>query len=75
MLRTLIAGRSQIGALATELGDALLTKPEYRRRIEKITPPLVVKSFYLVFGKRYYQTHTQLAEDLWNHLAVVLDAK
>lgn len=75
VLRTLIAGRSQLGALATELGDELLAKPEFRRRIEKIAPPLVVKPFYLVFGKRYYQTHTQLVEDLWNHLAVVRDAK
>lgn len=75
VLRMLLAGRSQLGALVTELGDEMLTKPEFRRQIEKITPPLVVKSYYLIFGKRYYETNTRLVEELWNHLAVVRDAK
>ncbi len=75
VLRMLVAGRSQLGALVTELGDELLAKPEFRRQIEKIAPPLVVKSYYLIFGKRYYETHTRLAEELWNHLAVVRDSK
>lgn len=75
VLRMLIAGRSQLGSLVTELGDEMLTRPEFRSQIEKITPPLVVKSYYLIFGKRYYDTHTRLVEALWNHLAVVRDAK
>lgn len=75
VLRMLIAGRSQLGSLVTELGDEMLTQPEFRRQIEKITPPLVVKSYYLIFGKRYYETNTRLVEDLWNHLAVVREAK
>lgn len=75
VLRMLIAGRSQLGALVTELGDEMLTKPEFRRQFEKISPPLVVKSYYLIFGKRYYETNTRLVEELWNHLAVVRDAK
>ena len=51
------------------------TKPEFRRQIEKISPPLVVKSYYLIFGKLYYDANTRLVEELWNHLAVVRDAK
>ncbi len=75
VLRMLMAGRFQLGALLTEVGDELLTKPEFRRQIEKIAPPLVVKSYYLIFGKRYYEANTRLAEELWNHLAVVRDTK
>lgn len=75
VLRMLIAGRSQLGVLVTELGDELLTKPEFRRKIEKITPPLVVRSYYLIFGKRYYENNTRLVEELWNHLAVVRVSK
>ena len=75
VLRMVMAGRSQLGALVTELGDEMLTKPEFRRQVEKITPPLVVKSYYLIFGKRYYENNTRLVEELWNHLAVVRDAK
>ena len=75
VLRMLIAGRAQLGALVTELGDDLVTKPEFRRQIEKITPPLVVKSYFLIFGKPYYDANTRLVEELWNHLAVVREAK
>lgn len=75
VLRNVISGRAQLGALDTELGDSLMTRPEFRAQIEKIDPPLVVKSYYLVFGRHFYEDNTELVEELWNHLAVVRDAK
>jgi polar amino acid transport system substrate-binding protein len=75
VLRMLVAGRSQLGALVTEQGEDLMAKPEFRRQFEKIDPPLVVKTYYLVFGKRYYDANTRLVEELWDNLAVVRDAK
>ncbi len=75
VLRMLIAGRAQLGALVTEQGEELMTKPEFRRQFEKLDPPLVVKSYYLVFGKRYYDANSRLVEELWDRLAVVREAK
>lgn len=75
VLRMLIAGRSQLGALVTEQGEELMAKPEFRRQFEKLDPPLVVKAYYLVFGKRYYDANTRLVEELWDRLAVVREAK
>ena len=75
VLRTVMAGRSQLGALLTEQGDELMNKPEFRRQFEKLDPPLVVRTHYLVFGKRFYDANARLVEELWDHLAVVREAK
>ncbi len=75
VFKMLIAGRSQLGALVTEQGDETLAKPEFRKQLEKLTPPLVVKDYYLVFGRRYYEDNRRMVEEMWDHLAVVRDAK
>ena len=75
VLRMLIAGRSQLGVLVTEQGEELMEKPEFRRQFEKLDPPLVIKAYYLVFGKRYYDANARLVEELWDRLAVVREAK
>jgi polar amino acid transport system substrate-binding protein len=75
VFKMLIAGRAQLGALVTEQGDETMAKPEFRKQIEKLSPPLVVKDYYLIFGKRYYEDNHRLVEELWNHVAVVRDAK
>ena len=75
VLKMLIAGRVQLGALVTEQGDALLTKPEFGRKLEKLMTPLVVKPYFLVFSKSFYASNTKLVEDLWDSLAAVRDSK
>ena len=75
VLKMLIAGRSQLGTLITEQGEETMAKPEFRKQIEMLPQPLVVKDYYLIFGQRYYQSNKRLVEELWDHLAVVRDAK
>ncbi len=40
----------------------------------KLTPPLVSKDYFLVFGKNYYQKNKDLCEKFWSQIAKVRDA-
>ena len=75
VFKMLIAGRAQLGALVTEQGEETMARPEFRKQIEMLSPPLVVKDYYLMFGQRYYEDNRRMVEELWNHLALVRDGR
>ncbi|MCG2586134.1 hypothetical protein [Massilia sp. TS11] len=60
-----LAGRSNV--MATYAGDAraLLERPEFRGRLELLTPALSSGTYYLAFNRNYYKAHTAQVEALW----------
>ena len=74
VLKMIIAGRSDLGAMVTEDGDQLLTLPAYSQKLEKIKLPLVAKPYFLIFGKRFYSENAVLVERLWSALVIVRDS-
>lgn len=65
ILRRVLMGSLQGAALQTAAADHLLSNPEFSGKIEKIDPPLTVKSYFLVFGKDYYSQNERPANALW----------
>lgn len=75
VFRMLMAGRSQFGAMVTEQGEETMKQAEFQGHIEKVLPPLVVKDYYLIFGKRYYKDNKRMVETLWSQLSDVRDLR
>ncbi|MBC7951011.1 MAG: transporter substrate-binding domain-containing protein [Rhodospirillaceae bacterium] len=51
-------------------GDALLATGEFAN-VEKVTPPLVTKDYFVMFSHQFYDGKRALAESLWGKLAEV----
>lgn len=75
VFRMLMARRSQFGVMVTEQGEETMKLAEFQGQIEKVTPPLIVKDYYLIFGKRYYEDNKRLVEALWAQLSEVRDLR
>ncbi|MBY0446740.1 MAG: hypothetical protein K2Q15_16215 [Burkholderiales bacterium] len=57
-LKKLIVNRVVAVALQTQEGDRTLTLiPELANKIEKVTPPLIEKNYYLMFSKEFYKNN------------------
>lgn len=65
VLRRVLTGDLQGAALQSEFTDRLLQLPEFQGRIEKVTPPLLEKSYFLVFNKSYFARNEPTATALW----------
>jgi len=68
-MRKLVVGRVDLVALLTFEGDALLEKAEFSDKVEKLSPPLIEKPYFLIFNKDYYRNNKKLADDLWAAVA------
>jgi polar amino acid transport system substrate-binding protein len=74
-LKKLLAGRLDGVALQTLEGDnSLATVPEFSARIEKISPPLVDKPFFLMLSKQVVGKYPDFSKDLWKTLAEVRES-
>ena len=74
-LQKLLFGRLAAVALQTEEGDFnLANNPEYRNKIEKITPMLVEKPYFLIFSRQFYAHHSGYAQQVWDAIEVVRES-
>ncbi len=74
-LKKLLAGRVDAVALQTLEGDnALRTTPEFAAKIEKLSPALVDKPFYLMLSKQLVGRYPDFAKDVWKALAEVRES-
>jgi len=71
-LRMLLRGRFAAVALQTQEGDSLLNG-EFSE-IERVEPALVEKPYFLVFSRRFFAEHADLANELWNGVAKVRES-
>ncbi|WP_196159075.1 ABC transporter substrate-binding protein [Reinekea sp. G2M2-21] len=68
-LRMLQAGHVNRAALQTVTGDYLLANDRTFDNIVRLDPPLVIKPYFLLFGRRFYEQHPNLTEAIWTELA------
>jgi polar amino acid transport system substrate-binding protein len=74
-LKKLIAGRVDAVALQTLEGDnAISTTPEFASKVEKVTPPLVDKPFFLMLSKQFVAKYGDFSKDVWKALADVRES-
>jgi polar amino acid transport system substrate-binding protein len=46
--------------------EFLADNPAYRKNIIKVEKPLKRKEYYLVFSRRFYNEHKELAHAIWD---------
>lgn len=74
-LQKLAAGRVVAVALQTQEGDAQLEQnPELAARIERVSPVLVEKPYFLVFSRAYYARHETQVRAIWATIAKVRES-
>ncbi|MEH8199154.1 transporter substrate-binding domain-containing protein [Aeromonas allosaccharophila] len=75
MLKKLVMDRAQATAIQTEVADSILAAhPELQARIERLSPVLVEKPYYLVFSHHFYQAHPQQSRQVWDAIEQVRDS-
>lgn len=67
-LTMLKAGRIDAVAAQEVTADELLKKPEYAK-VEKVSPPIVTKSYFLLFSHQIAQKDPDLVKKFWTTLA------
>jgi len=74
-LEKLLKHRVQALALPTGEGDeALKRDARWAQRVQRLDPPLVEKSYYLVYSHAYYGSNELQAKRLWAELAQVRES-
>jgi polar amino acid transport system substrate-binding protein len=73
-LRKLLAGRLQVVALQTQEGDNSITQSEFSGKVEKMSPPLVEKPYFLMLSKQFYGKHTEFANEVWDTVVSVRES-
>lgn len=69
-LDKLIRGRVHAVALPTGEGDdALKREPRWGQVVQKVEPPLVEKSYFLLYSRAFFAAHEPVARRLWDELA------
>jgi polar amino acid transport system substrate-binding protein len=73
-LRKLVAGRLSAAALLTLEGDESIKQAEFADKVEKVSPPLVEKPYYLIFSKQFYARYKDFANNVWDQIAAVRES-
>lgn len=74
-LQKLLLGRLAAVALQTEEGDAnIANNPEFRAKIEKMSPVLVEKPYFLIFSRQFYAHHPGYAQQVWDTVESVRES-
>ncbi|OHD24424.1 MAG: hypothetical protein A2086_01390 [Spirochaetes bacterium GWD1_27_9] len=69
-LKKLLADALDLVAALETQGDYLIEKyPEFSKNIEKLSPPIASKNYYLMLSNQFVNKNPQLAEKIWNALA------
>ncbi|MFC4158343.1 substrate-binding periplasmic protein [Chitinimonas lacunae] len=73
-LKKLAGGRVQgVALLTVEADNSLKGNPEFAN-IEKVSPPLVEKPYYLMLAKPFHAKYPKASEDLWAAVAAVRES-
>jgi len=76
-LRMLTTRRLKLVALQTVTADSALNEQENKHRynaIEKLTPPLISKPYYLMLSNRLMIDHPVLAQGIWDEIKLIREA-
>lgn len=74
-LRKLLAGRIDAAALQTLEGDnALSTNAEFAAKVEKVSPALVDKPFFLMLSKQFVGKYADFSKEIWKTVADVRES-
>ena len=74
-LQKMLLGRVVAVALQTNQGDSALAKnPEFKLNIERITPLLVEKPYFLMFSKQFYQQNPEFSAAVWQTIELVRES-
>jgi len=75
-LKKLLLGRVDAVALQTLEGDnSLASDPEFAAKVEKLTPPLVDKPFFLMLSKQLVTRYGAFSKEVWKSLAEVRESQ
>jgi len=73
--RKLIAGRVDAVALQTlEAANSVASIAEFAAQVEKVSPALVNKPYFLMFSKQFSGKYADFTKDMWNTVAQVRDS-
>lgn len=74
-LKKLLLGRFEAVALQTEEGDFRVdSNPEFKARIERISPVLVEKPYFLIFSKQFAAAHPEHVNAVWDTIGRVRES-
>jgi polar amino acid transport system substrate-binding protein len=74
-LNKLLAGRLVALALQTQEGDtSLASHPEFAAKIERISPPLVEKPYFLMLSKPFVAKYGDFSKQVWDAIATVRES-
>ncbi|MBF0206118.1 MAG: transporter substrate-binding domain-containing protein [Oligoflexia bacterium] len=69
--KKLLSGRVALAAALEDTGDVYLSQDkEINKWIEKLSPPLVKKEYFLIFSHQFYNKYPQFAEAFWDRLVI-----
>ena len=74
-MKKLLGGQVQGVALTSEEGDQLSNSPDFSGKVEKVTPPLISKPYYVIFGKEFYSKNQTVIESIWSNIATIRESK
>jgi polar amino acid transport system substrate-binding protein len=67
IIRSLAIGKFKSAALQNYMVDEFLANnPALKENIIKVEPPLKRKEYYLIFSKKFYDEHKELAKEIWD---------
>lgn len=74
-MKKLLGGQVQAVALTSVEGDQVSKTPEFSGKVEKVTPPLISKPYYVIFGKEFYSKNQIIIESMWSNIATIRESK
>jgi len=74
-LKKLVGGQIQGLALSTVEGNVSTKMPEFAGKVEAVSPALVAKPYFAIFGKDYYSKNQKAVDSLWAAMATVRESK
>ncbi|MFC4161188.1 substrate-binding periplasmic protein [Chitinimonas lacunae] len=74
-LKKLLAGRVSAVALQTQEADNTIAgSTEFRDKVEKVSPPLSEKPYFLMLSKQFVAKHPDFARQVWDTVAQVRES-
>jgi polar amino acid transport system substrate-binding protein len=66
-MHKLASGKIQLAASLEQEGDqVLLNNPDLNNKIEKITPPIITKPYYIMLSHQFVKNNPDIAKKIWD---------